>query len=123
MGDEGLGNVWSGSTYSWSGSGALNGWQFMAGGQGNRVSLSRASSYKQDAGSTFYRWFSGNTRMLFPEGALGPHEDATQVVRRHTGTLYHCQQLPRKLRPLTQSPGIPGWRRPPSQARPTRLTI
>ena len=48
----GLGNVWSGNTYRWSGTG---GWQFEAGAQGNRISPDqwRAGPYHQDAGSSF----------------------------------------------------------------------
>jgi hypothetical protein len=51
----GLNNVWSGNTYSWTGSVSPGGWQFWAGIQGNQVSQSewRAAPYNQDAGSKF----------------------------------------------------------------------
>jgi parallel beta-helix repeat protein len=49
----GLGNLWSGNTYAWAGSGT--GWQFMAGIQGNVVSSPdwQKAPYGQDAGSVF----------------------------------------------------------------------
>ena len=51
---DGLGNVWSGNTYRWSGGGP-GGWQFQAGLQGNQVTRAQwqASPYGQDAGSSF----------------------------------------------------------------------
>ena len=50
----GLGNVFAGNTYTWTGGGA-GAWQFWAGDQGNTVGQSawQASPYGQDAGSTF----------------------------------------------------------------------
>ena len=50
----GLGNVWSGNTYRWSGGGP-GGWQFQAGLQGNQVTQAqwRAAPLGQDAGSSF----------------------------------------------------------------------
>ena len=50
----GLGNVWSGNTYQWSGGGP-GGWQFQAGAQGNQVTRAQwqGSPNGQDAGSTF----------------------------------------------------------------------
>jgi hypothetical protein len=46
----GLGNVWSGNTYTWTGPGR---WQFQAGSQGHGVSWAqwRKAPYRQDAGS------------------------------------------------------------------------
>jgi hypothetical protein len=52
----GLGNVFSGNTYSWSGGGEGS-WQFEAGSQGHQVSYAQwqAGPYHQDAGSRFTR--------------------------------------------------------------------
>ncbi len=48
----GLGNVWSGNSYSWSGGGP-GGWQFRAGPQSTAVTAAqwKAAPYHQDAGS------------------------------------------------------------------------
>lgn len=50
----GLGNVWSGNSYTWIG-GSPGGWRFQAGAQGTAVTQAqwRASPYRQDVGSTF----------------------------------------------------------------------
>ncbi len=50
----GLGNVWSGNTYTWTGGGP-GGWRFQAGAQGTAVTRTQwqASPYGQDAGSSF----------------------------------------------------------------------
>ena len=50
----GVGNVWSGNTYTWTGGGPGS-WQFQAGAQGNTVTWTqwRASPYGQDANSNF----------------------------------------------------------------------
>jgi len=50
----GLGNVWSGNKYIWSGGGP-GGWRFQAGIQGNQVTQAQwqASPYGQDAESSF----------------------------------------------------------------------
>ena len=52
--DGGLGNVWKGNVYLWTGGGP-GGWQFQAGPQGNVVSRDQwqADPYGQDAGSLF----------------------------------------------------------------------
>ena len=50
----GLGNVWSGNTYNWSGSGGSGGWQMEAGTQGTLISQADwLNIWGQDAGSTF----------------------------------------------------------------------
>jgi parallel beta-helix repeat protein len=51
---DGLGNVWSDNTYSWTGNGPRR-WQFMAGDQGNQVTQEQWTSapYSQDRGSVF----------------------------------------------------------------------
>jgi len=49
----GLGDVWSGNTYTWSGQGGSGQWEFMAGQQGDIVGPSSwMSNDGQDAGST-----------------------------------------------------------------------
>jgi hypothetical protein len=50
----GLGNVWSGNTYKWTGGGPGQ-WQFEAGLQGTKITLAQwqGAPYHQDAGSTF----------------------------------------------------------------------
>jgi hypothetical protein len=57
----GLGNVWSGNAYTWTGGGAGD-WRFQAGAQGTTVTRSQwqASPYGQDAGSSFR--IAGKTR-------------------------------------------------------------
>ena len=52
----GLGNTWSGNTYSWTGGGPGS-WQFMAGSQGTHVTQGQWTSapYNQDRGSIFNR--------------------------------------------------------------------
>ncbi len=57
----GLGNVWSGNTYLWSGKGT-GGWQFWAGRQTDRVTLRQwqTALYGQDRGSTFHEPRSGS---------------------------------------------------------------
>jgi hypothetical protein len=50
----GLGNVWSGNVYTWTGGGP-GGWRFQAGAQGTAVNRTQwqASPYDQDVGSSF----------------------------------------------------------------------
>jgi hypothetical protein len=69
----GLGNVWSDNTYTWSsGSGTPTGWQFWAGTQGDQVTQSVwQNTYGQDAGSTF-------------NAALPPTVDVTSLADNDT---------------------------------------